>query len=289
LSISIRHARSRPAAVDALAVAVTAENFAGVLDEDGPGGAYATASGFTARRGQTLVVPGPKGSATVYLGLGPDAGVDATAVRKAAAAFVRVASRRKRLVLDLIDRLPDHVDGSAAVTAAAEGILLGSYRFDAHRSAPPEMAVSSVRIVAASGRGVAEAIARGEAIGRAVCWARDLVNEPGGSMTATEVAAAVRAMGRREKLKVTVMDGAAIRKAGMGGLIGVNRGSEQPPRFVRVSYIPVGASAGTDSLVGKGITFDSGRLSIKTAEGMKKMKDDMGGGAAVLAAVSALP
>jgi len=289
VSLTIRHVRTRPASVDALAITVVEDDldalFAG---DDAPSASYAAGRGFTAKAGQTLVVPDAAGT-TVYVGLGPADAVDTVVVRRAAAAAARAVSRHESLTIDLLDRLPDHVDVVEAAAAATEGVVLGSYRFDAHRSTPSPASLASVRFVASSGKGLTAAIARGDAVAQAVCWARDLVNEPGGSMTPREVASRVRAMGRRAKLKVTVMDEAAIERAGMGGLLGVNRGSEQPPRFVRVSYVPDGESAGTVALVGKGITFDSGGLSIKTAEGMKTMKDDMGGGAAVLAAVSALP
>jgi leucyl aminopeptidase len=288
LSLTVRHSRTIPAKVDAVAIAVTEDDLADTLDaDDGPGAAYAAGRGFTAKVGQTMAVPGGA-SSIVFVGLGPASSVDTTAVRRAAAAAVRAASRHGSLAVDLLDRLPEQVDTAGAAAAAAEGVVLGAYRFDAHRSEPSPAALTSVRLVAGSGKGVAAAVARGESIADAVCWARDLVNEPGGTMTPTEVASRVRAMGQRHALKVSVMDESAIRKAAMGGLLGVNRGSEQPPRFVKVSYVPDGRSAGTVALVGKGITFDSGGLSIKTAEGMKTMKDDMGGGAAVLAAMAAV-
>ncbi len=289
MPISIRHARTRPAAYDALGVAVTEEDRDAVLDSDGPGSAYADGRGFTAKAAQTLVVPGDGGTSTVFVGLGPAESVDASVVRRAAAAVARATTRSERLVLDVVDRLPEEVDRASATAALAEGVLLGAYTFDAHRGSPPPAKLRTVRVVAASGAGIAAALSRGEAIAEAVCWARDLVNEPGGSMTPKQVASAVRSMGRRAGLKVSVLDEAAIRKAGMGGLLGVNRGSEQPPRFVKVSYVPAGASGGTVALVGKGITFDSGGLSIKPATGMMTMKDDMAGGAAVLAAMSVLP
>src|SRR5690606_23234359 len=257
-----RHARTRPSSYDVLALAVTEEDRDQVLDAEGPGAPYAAGRGFTASVAQTLVVPGEGGTSTLVVGLGPAADVDATVVRRASAAVARAVTRQERLVLDVVDRLPASVDRAAATAALAEGVLLGAYRYDAHRGSPPPSRLRTVRVLAASGAGVAAALARGEAIARAVCWARDRGNEPGGSMCPTAVASAVRAMGRRAGLKVSVLDEAAIRKAGMGGLLGVNRGSEQPPRFVKVSYVPAGRSAGTVALVGKGITFDSGGLSI---------------------------
>jgi leucyl aminopeptidase len=96
-------------------------------------------------------------------------------------------------------------------------------------------------------------------------------------------------MARRVGLKITVHDEAAIKRLKLGGLLGVNRGSTQPPRFVQLEYRPPGRSKGTLALVGKGITFDSGGLSIKTMQGMMTMKCDMSGGAAVFGAMSVMP
>ena len=288
MTLSIRHGRTLPRNVDVVAIGVFDDELDAGIGESWPGAAYAAGRGFAAKVGQTLVVPGGEAT-TVFVGLGARTLVDATVVRRAAAAVARASNRHQSVAFDVLDRLPDHLEATVAATSAAEGFVLGSYRFDAHRTSPPPSLLQSVRLVAASAKGIGGAIARGESIADAVCWARDLVNEPGGSMTPVELASRARAMGRRERLKVTVMDEAAIRSAGMGGLLGVNRGSTQPPRFVRVTYVPDGPSTATVALVGKGITFDSGGLSIKTADGMKTMKDDMAGGAAVLAVMSALP
>ena len=122
----------------------------------------------------------------------------------------------------------------------------------------------------------------------AVCWARDLANTPGGTLTPEELAAAAVEMAEREGLEVHVLDHDAIVEARLGGLLGVNRGSTRPARFIELRHVPVGASRGRVALVGKGITFDSGGLSIKTVDGMVGMQGDMGGGAAVLGAMSAV-
>jgi leucyl aminopeptidase len=115
------------------------------------------------------------------------------------------------------------------------------------------------------------------------------VNEPGGVLTAPEFAKRARALARQGGATCTVHDERAIARLGLGGLVAVNRGSVVPPRFVELAYDPPGATPSTPvvALVGKGITFDSGGLSLKTADGMTNMKDDMGGGAAVLAVVAA--
>jgi leucyl aminopeptidase len=117
------------------------------------------------------------------------------------------------------------------------------------------------------------------------------VNEPGGALTAPVFAERTVTAAKGTRVTVTVHDEKAIRRLGFGGLLAVNQGSTVPPRFVELAWDPPGATARTPTvaLVGKGITFDSGGLSIKTAEGMTNMKGDMGGGAAVAAAVTACP
>jgi leucyl aminopeptidase len=125
--------------------------------------------------------------------------------------------------------------------------------------------------------------------------ARDLVNEPAGAMTPRRLADVARDLADRHGLSVTVLDEVAIASEGLGGLAGVAQGSEEPPRLIELVYQPSTPAPGvgdghvpTIALVGKGITFDSGGLSIKTADGMMTMKTDMSGAAAVLATMSAL-
>jgi leucyl aminopeptidase len=124
-------------------------------------------------------------------------------------------------------------------------------------------------------------------VGEAQCLARDLVNEPGGALTPEMFAKAAVEVAERENLKITVMDLDDITAAGLGGVLGVNKGSTHPARFLVLTYEP-DAPRGTLALIGKGITFDSGGLSIKPGEGMMTMKMDMGGAAAVLGAFSAM-
>jgi len=121
-----------------------------------------------------------------------------------------------------------------------------------------------------------------------VAMARDLVNEPAGAMTPTRLAEVAAEVAEAEGLTLTVLDEAAIAAEGLGGLAGVAQGSDEPARLIELVYEPAGGGDGTLALVGKGITFDSGGLSIKTAEGMETMKTDKSGAAAVLAAMSVI-
>jgi leucyl aminopeptidase len=127
-------------------------------------------------------------------------------------------------------------------------------------------------------------------VAAAVRLARDLVNEPAGSLTPSRLADVARAAAGDGAISLTVLDERGARAAGLGGLLGVARGSDQPPCLLELLYEPRGAAAATPTVafVGKGITFDSGGLSLKTAQGMMTMKTDMSGAAAVLAAMTAI-
>ena len=140
-----------------------------------------------------------------------------------------------------------------------------------------------------SGRGVRSALSVANAVSDAVLLARDLGNEPGGSLTPEVFVARARKAASGTGVRVSVWDEERIRTERLGGLLAVNQGSESPARFLTLTYSPKDRKPkGKVALVGKGITFDSGGLSLKTATGMMTMKIDMAGGAAVLAAMTAL-
>jgi leucyl aminopeptidase len=144
-------------------------------------------------------------------------------------------------------------------------------------------------VVVGTGKGVRAALDRGARVAAAVALARDLVNEPAGTLTPSRLAEVAAEVASGCGLALTVWDEAAIAREGLGGLAGVARGSDEPPRLICLEHTPDGATQRARiALVGKGITFDSGGLSIKTAEGMETMKTDMSGAAAVLATMSAI-
>jgi leucyl aminopeptidase len=134
-----------------------------------------------------------------------------------------------------------------------------------------------------------EGLRHAELAAEATCFARDLINEPANSVTATALAETARAIARESGLRVRVLDRAACERMGMGAFLGVNRGSVEPPRFIHLTYAPRRPARRRIALVGKGITFDSGGLDLKTAEGMATMKGDMSGAAAVLGVLKVLP
>jgi leucyl aminopeptidase len=182
---------------------------------------------------------------------------------------------------------------SSAIEALVEGVLLGLYQFakylSGERATPP--ALTSCTVLAPRGLAISDApaaFARAQNTARAVRRARDLVNEPAGTMTPTALAAAAATWAREAGVEVEVLDRDACRALGMGLYLAVSQGSVEPPQFVHLAWKPPGTSARRRIVfVGKGVTFDSGGLSLKTNEGMLDMKTDMAGAAAVLAAIAA--
>jgi leucyl aminopeptidase len=167
----------------------------------------------------------------------------------------------------------------------AEGLALGGYQFARFKARTEPERELRVVVVTGGGKRVSEALVEGAASARAVAFARDLVNRPGGDLGAEAFAHVAEEAATHHGFTAEVVDARHLAKQGFHGLVAVNRGSTRPARFVRLSYLPPsGTARGHLALVGKGITFDSGGLSIKTAAGMMTMKDDMAGAAAVLAA-----
>ena len=248
-------------------------------------------AGFAGKPDETLVVPTPARAAAgvaVLVGLGDPKSVSADRLRRAAAAVARSASHARSLVTTLLGAAPT-VEPAAAAQALAEGFELGSYRFLAYKTDGERSKLSRVIVAGGGGPAVRDGLARGKTVAEAVSWARDMVNEPSGAKAPAEFAAAARRLLAGRGVTVTVMSEAQIRTQKMGGVLGVGQGSARPPRFVRAVYQPRGTTKqGTLALVGKGVVFDSGGLSLKTSSGMETMKTDMSGAAAVLAAMSAL-
>lgn len=279
MSIAFTTAPSAPEDADVLAVLVAEGGTTpATLDAD-----VLERLGFEGKARSTKVLAGADGGLVAVAGLGPADAVDEGAVRDAAAALARALDRHATVAVDLGDA--GGVDGRAAAQALGEGFALGAYSYDRFKSEPEPSKIASVVVVSDDGA-VAEGLERAGRVADAVCWARDLGNTPGGTLTPEELAAAAIEMAEREGLEVHVLDHDAIVEARLGGLLGVNRGSTRPPRFIELRHVPAGESRGRVALVGKGITFDSGGLSIKTADGMVGMQGDMGGGAAVLGAMS---
>ena len=245
---------------------------------------------FNGKRGETLPVPtrGKLGAkAVVLVGLGERDKLDADALRRAGAALARRSSKVSRVATTLLDAAPDSIDAADAAQAIAEGVALGSYQFLRYKGDATPTKLERVVVLGRANAKVRAGLERGARIADAVAWARDLVNEPAAAKSPAEIADLARSIARSSGLKVKVFAGEQLERARMGGVIGVGTGSDRPPRFVRLEYAPAGARK-TLALVGKGVVFDSGGLSIKTAGGMETMKTDMSGAAAVIATMSVL-
>jgi len=218
-------------------------------------------------------------------------GYGAESLRRAAGTAVRGLAGTAKIGITLA--AANGADDAAALRAVAEGALMGGYSFDKFRSAArldghlPPVGDVAIVVTDAKDKAARSALSRAEVVTRAVGLARDLVNTPPGHLHPAGLAEAARGEAARLGLEVEVLDEKALRKGGYGGILGVGQGSANPPRLVRIAYTPAKPVA-TIALVGKGITFDSGGLSLKPAQAMEWMKSDMGGAAAVLAAVTAI-
>ncbi|MFJ1749306.1 leucyl aminopeptidase family protein [Streptomyces sp. NPDC088116] len=256
-----------------------------------PTSAFSRRRGFVARPGQVVAEPSPDGHAVLLnVGLGQARSATTATFRRAAAAAVRAAGPARTLRLDLALLDDSAVPAADRARAVAEGAALASYRYDAYRSSRPAGTPTEIIVVTAEHEAVAEALAACEG----TCLARDLVNCPGGELTPPEFADRVRRLAEQHGLDCVVHEGSRLDRLGLAGLAAVSRGSRQPARFVEVEYVPPAAPSAaspalTVALVGKGITFDSGGLSLKPSVEMRSMKSDMGGAAAVVGALVALP
>lgn len=241
---------------------------------------------FDGEVGQTLVLAQEDGTVKIAVGLGRAEEVDANVLRDSAAAFARAAADHSDIAFVISDALEEE-DAARFLT---EGILLARYRYVELKNEPKHTALSSVMldISATKSREIASGINKGKVAARATIVARDLTNTPPGHLTATDFAEVVKTLGRKYGFDVKSFDKAALIKMGCGGLLGVNRGSAEEPRLIKLHYRPRKA-IGHLGIVGKGITYDSGGISLKPSDPMHLlMKMDMGGAGAVTGAFTAL-
>ncbi len=176
--------------------------------------------------------------------------------------------------------------------AVAEGAILGLYSFRKHITREPDTSdIEELVIVIRESslqKEVEQGCKRGEISARAVNLARDLINEPANYMTPSDLVKVAEGLAKSNSLQLTVLGREQMKKEGMGALLGVAQGSNQPPKLIIMDYRRDETSSKTIGFIGKGITFDSGGISIKPSENMKDMKGDMSGGAAVMAALSGI-
>jgi leucyl aminopeptidase len=184
------------------------------------------------------------------------------------------------------------IEPEAASQAITEGSLLGLYRFQKHMTKEPEnQDIEELLIVerdTAKLPALEQGCKKGRVIAEATNLARDLINEPANYMTPSDMAKMAEELVKTHGLGLTILDREQMEKEGMGALLGVAQGSRQPPKLIVLSYKGGKTSSDTLGFVGKGITFDSGGISIKPSEGMTEMKGDMAGAAAAMAALGAI-
>lgn len=225
-----------------------------------------------------------------FVGLGDQRKVGTFQIRRAGA----VLARKTGGVATVGSAVPAAVGGKKideSVRAFTEGFLLGAYRFDRYKSAvrngDKPKGVSDVLIAGvAKSAALDKAIARAEAIAGATTLARDLTNTPAGDKSPISLAEEAQRIGKASRMTVKVMDEKQLAAKGMNGILGVGRGSPKPPRLIEIIYKSPGAKK-TVAIIGKGITFDSGGINLKTS-GLDWMKMDMGGAAAVLGVMQAI-
>ncbi len=260
----------------------------------------AASEGFKGKNEQLFVFQGQgklAASRVVLLGLGARAKFTAETLRLAAGRVVKAATRLK--AKQLVVQLPVVRELDQAIKAIVEGFELGAYKYDRwktqnkdEKNAPR---VEKVQLFLPNGvkkeKSHDATVAHARLVGQATNWARDLVNEPAGTMTPTILTEQAKLMAKEVGLNIAIGDRKKIEELKMGMFLGVARGSVEEPRLVQLSYIPrdpVAAKRAPVALVGKAITFDSGGLSLKPSDGMIDMKTDMAGSAAVLGAMKVI-
>ena len=278
-------------ACDALVIGAFEEDGGAALDDsgraidealDGYLTEYLSEISYKAKVGRTVTLPTMRrlpAKAIVVTGLGPRADVGTSEIRRAAGAAVRGLSGRETLASTL--HVAAEVPG--AVSAAAEGFLLGNYRYTTYKTDPHPSKITQIKLLGAD---EAE-IVRGSAIAEATLVARDLSNEPPNSLTPDALARKANEIADVNGFECTIWDETKLEEKGFRGVLAVAQGAAHPPRFIQLRYAPENAT-GKVALVGKGVTFDSGGLSLKDAKGMETMKGDMAGAAAVIATMGAL-
>ena len=230
----------------------------------------------------------------VLVGLGKKSEVTIETIRQAmgsAAKRVRQAKVESYSVM-LPAVTPDGMSSLEVAQAMVEGAILGSYQFTVYRSEPASgQDVAEMKILVPQKdqlRQVTEGVRRGVATAEATVFVRDLCNHPSNVLTPTRVADEAKAVAKAEKISIKILEQKDMELLGMGALLGVARGSQEPPKFIILEY---NGSKKKDErpvvLVGKTITFDTGGISLKPAENMEHMKADMTGGAEVLASIRA--
>ncbi len=226
----------------------------------------------------------------LLVGLGPKDKYTAEILRRACAAGAKAARGLGAKTLASRLHMMDGMDAFAAAKASAEGFVMGLYQFIHHKTVEVDKikVLDSVSLLVSQGEQAEQAKAglqEGEILGSVANYVRNLVNEPANIITPTQMAQEAHQIAKEHKLKLTILDAKDMEKLGMHALLAVTKGSTEPPKFIILEY---GKGEKSIAFLGKGITFDSGGLSLKPPKYMEDMKTDMGGAAAVLGTMKAL-
>jgi leucyl aminopeptidase len=249
----------------------------------------------TGRRKETTLVhtlgriPSPR---VLVVGLGKSDAFNGQVLRNTLAVAARCLRRAGAESVAMSADPSLGLEADVCAQAIVEGIVLGHYRYLVHKKEPEDKrAIRELTLVEADASRV-EAVRlgaeRGHVSAEATTWARDLANEPANFMTPSELAERARQVAQELGLEYEVLERKDMEEMGMEAFLGVAQGSQQPPKLIILRYRGAAPEAKTLGLVGKGITFDSGGISIKPSQRMQEMKADMAGGAAVIAAIRAL-
>ncbi|MEP7048604.1 MAG: M17 family peptidase N-terminal domain-containing protein, partial [Ilumatobacteraceae bacterium] len=273
MPVTVSIARSTPKGVDSIGVPVGIKG--SIPRSLGLNRSALADAGFAGKVGETLVLPSASGPTQIAVGIG-DERLTPALLRNVAASLVRAAGKRTSIATTLADI--EGVEAAAAAQAVVEGALLAAYRYDGLKTQPATGGLQALTLVVGEHRtaGARLGIERGSITATATALARDLANTPPAHLTARMIADKAVALGTANGLEVEVFNRDQLIAMGCGGIVGVNRGSVEPPRMVRLDYTPRNPR-GHLVLVGKGVMFDSGGLSLKTNDGMKTMKMDMSG------------
>ncbi len=285
-------------AVDAAPKSAAKPEIRLLAGDDGPARAAQTildGGEFKADSCETLLLhnpPGLQAKRLLLVGLGKAAKLTPHEVRKGAGAAVRFAKPRGLRELAIAIPVAEGLDPKLTVRALAEGAVLGDFDSDTYRSDRKDRSVETVQVVApaSSDRSAAEAgLHEGVIVAESQNFARALVNEPGNRLTPTILGQRAAEMCREFGIQCQVHSTETMRELQMGAFLSVTQGSDEPPALIVMTWTPPNAVDGPVlGLVGKGITFDTGGISIKPSDNMEKMKYDMAGGAAMIGAMRAI-
>jgi leucyl aminopeptidase len=288
MKISIKNIKEADCVCDAL-ILPFAEGESGLYSNISPSVARLVgrlfSKEFHGRENELLLVPAPEDIAPARLllaGLGKKERISSEKMRNAggkAAVYLRDIGIKKIALSTLFTKVPE-----MSPPDFVEGALLGLYAFKKYTDTKDERSIKSISLISKVSKGLKDSLAWTESVASAVSFARDLVNTPANDMTPSHLARIALSL-RQKHLSVKILGKNDAKRLGMGAYLSVAKGSDQPPKFILLRY--KGSKDSPIVLIGKSITFDSGGLSLKPAEGMEKMKYDMAGGAAVLGIIKA--